>query len=50
MDYKQSNFSLTEFSYEIQATMKLGDMLMFRAQHAYDVLKAASYNSIPVID
>lgn len=50
IDYKQSNFSLTDFSYEIQAAMQLGDMLMFRANNACDVLEAASYNSIPIID
>ena len=50
LDSHTSNFGLTDFVYEIQATMQFGDFLMMRALHADDVVVAASYNIIPVID
>jgi len=39
-----------DFGDEIQAIMRYGDLLMYRAVKAESVLQAASYNRIPVID
>jgi len=50
LDMKTSQFALTDFGDEIQAVMRFGSVLMFRALKAADVAKAASYNQIPVID
>ncbi len=50
LDSRTSQLSLTDFGDEIQAIMRFGQVLMFRALQADDVIKAASYNSIPVID
>lgn len=50
LDSRTSQFSLTDFGDEIQAVMRFGHVLMFRAIKAADVKKAASYNQIPVID
>lgn len=50
LDKRTTQFSLTDFHDEIQAVMRLGDALMFRAKKAEDVIKAASYDKIPVID
>lgn len=50
LDTHTTQFSMTDFGDEIQAVMRLGDALMFRALQVSDVNKAASYNSIPVID
>jgi len=50
LDARTSQFSLTDFGDEINAVMRFGDVLMFRAKKASDVQKAASYNQIPVID
>lgn len=50
LDSRTSQFSLTDFGDEIQAVMRFGQVLMFRALKAADVEKAASYNRIPVID
>lgn len=50
LDSKTTQFSLTDFKDEIQAVMRFGDILMFRAIKATDVITAASYNRIPVID
>lgn len=50
LDSRTSQFSLTDFSDEIRAVMRYGAVLMFRALKAADVIKAASYNQIPVID
>ena len=50
LDSRTSQFSLTDFGHEIQAVMRFGQVLMFRAQSAADVITAASYNKIPVID
>ncbi|PIR75698.1 MAG: ornithine carbamoyltransferase [Candidatus Magasanikbacteria bacterium CG_4_9_14_0_2_um_filter_42_11] len=50
LDKKTTQFSLTDFKDEIQAVMRYGSVLMFRAGHAADVELAASINRIPVID
>lgn len=50
LDKRTTQFSLTDFNDEIKAVMRLGDILMFRAKKAADVLNAASHNQIPVID
>ncbi|MBU0731767.1 ornithine carbamoyltransferase [Patescibacteria group bacterium] len=50
LDQKTSQFALTDFRDEIQAVMRFGDMLMFRAMKVEDVEKAASLNAVPVID
>lgn len=41
---------LADFRDEIQAVMRFGDALMFRALQAVDVETAASFDRIPVID
>ncbi|MBW3014597.1 ornithine carbamoyltransferase, partial [Candidatus Woesearchaeota archaeon] len=50
LDSRTTQFSLTDFSDEIRAVMRFGDVLMFRAKKAADVMKAASFNQVPVID
>ncbi len=50
LDQKTTQFSLTDYSDEIQAVMRFGHILMFRAIKAASVEQAASYNRIPVID
>lgn len=50
LDAKTTQFYLTDFGDEIKAVMRFGDALMFRAYKANDVIKAASFNQIPVID
>jgi len=50
LDSRTSQFSLTDFGDEIQAVMRYGQILMFRANKATDVEKAASFNRIPVVD
>lgn len=50
LDSRTSQFSLTDFRDEIQAVMRFGDVLMFRAKEFKDVETAASLNMIPVID
>ncbi|HBV58277.1 MAG TPA: ornithine carbamoyltransferase [Candidatus Magasanikbacteria bacterium] len=50
LDSRTSQFALTDFGDEIRAVMRYGAVLMFRALKAADVIKAASYNQIPVID
>ena len=50
LDSRTSQLSLTDFGDEIQAIMRFGQVLMFRSLKADDVIKAASYNDIPVID
>ena len=50
LDSRTSQLSLTDFGDEIQAIMRFGQVLMFRSLKADDVIKAASYNRIPVID
>lgn len=50
LDSRTSQLSLTDFGDEIQAIMRFGQVLMFRPFKAADVIKAASYNRVPVID
>lgn len=50
LDSRNTQFSLTDFGDEIQAVMRYGNVMMMRMLKAADVQKAASYNSIPVID
>ncbi len=50
LDARTSQLGLSDFGDEIQAIMRFGQVLMFRALKADDVIKAASYNRIPVID
>lgn len=50
LDSRTSQLSLTDYGDEIQAIMRFGQILMMRALKADDVIKAASYNRIPVID
>jgi len=50
LDARFSQLSLADFKDEIQAIMRFGQVLMFRAIKAADVEIAASYNRIPVID
>ncbi len=50
LDQRTTQVSLTDFDDEIQAIMRFGDLLMFRALKADDVETAASFNAIPVID
>lgn len=50
IDQKTTQFSLTDYGDEIRAVMRFGQILMMRAQKAESVIKAASYNLIPVID
>jgi len=50
IDSRITQFSLADFSDEIRAMMRFGDLLMFRAKKVSDVEQAASYNQIPVID
>jgi ornithine carbamoyltransferase len=50
MDMRSSQFAITDFRDEIQAVMRFGDVMMFRARKAEDVITAASCDDIPVID
>jgi len=50
LDKRTTQFSLTDFHDEIQAVMRFGHVLMFRANSVADVETAASFNTIPVID
>jgi len=50
LDARNTQFALTAFKDEIQAVMRYGAVLMFRALKAEDVMTAASLNKIPVID
>lgn len=50
LDSRTSQLSLTDYGDEIQAIMRFGHVLMMRALKADDVIKAATYNRIPVID
>jgi len=50
LDSRTTQFSLTSFEDEIQAIMRFGEVLMFRALKVQTVEKAASYSKIPVID
>lgn len=50
LDSKTSQFSIADFRDEVQAVMRFGDVLMFRAKKYADVAAAASFNRVPVID
>jgi ornithine carbamoyltransferase len=50
VDARSTQFSLADYCDEIQAIMRFGYCLMFRALRSADVETAASYNRIPVID
>lgn len=50
IESRNTQFGLTDFSDEIQAVMRFGHILLFRALKAGDVEKAASFNKIPIID
>lgn len=50
LDKKTTQFSLTDESDEIQAVMRFGHVLMYRAVKAESVEQAASFNRIPAID
>ncbi|MFA6271705.1 MAG: ornithine carbamoyltransferase [Patescibacteria group bacterium] len=50
LDSRTSQFALTDYKDEIQAVMRFGDVLMFRAKSFNDVNVAASLDKIPVID
>jgi ornithine carbamoyltransferase len=50
LDSQKTQFSLTDFRDEIRAVMRYGQVLMFRAMKSDDVITAASFNQIPVID
>lgn len=50
IDSRNTQLSLCDFRDEIQAIMRYGQVLMFRALKASDVEIAASFNKIPVID
>jgi ornithine carbamoyltransferase len=50
LDLRTTQVSLSDFRDEIQAIMRFGDALMFRALKAEDVRLASSFNKIPVID
>ncbi|KKP59599.1 MAG: ornithine carbamoyltransferase [Candidatus Magasanikbacteria bacterium GW2011_GWC2_34_16] len=50
LDARNTQFALTDFKDEIQAVMRYGSVLMFRALKAADVTTAALLNKIPVID
>src|SRR3989339_1803754 len=50
LDARTSQISLTDFKDEIEAVMRFGNILMFRAKKVYDVGVAAACNQIPVID
>lgn len=50
LDSRTTQFSLTDFKDEIQAVMRFGQIMMFRALKAEDVKLAADCNRIPIID
>ncbi|MBI3892331.1 MAG: ornithine carbamoyltransferase [Candidatus Wallbacteria bacterium] len=50
LDSRSTQFLLTDYRDEIRALMRFGHVLMMRALRSADVLTAASYNQIPVID
>ncbi len=50
LEQRSTQMTFADFSDEMSAVMRYGDVLMFRARKAADVLKAASLNKIPVID
>ncbi|MCF6276906.1 MAG: ornithine carbamoyltransferase [Candidatus Magasanikbacteria bacterium] len=50
LDAKTTQFSLTDFGDEVQAVMRFGELLMFRAKKSADVELAANFDNIPVVD
>ncbi len=50
LDARTTQFNLADFGDEAQAMMRYGNVLMFRSKKVHDVMIAASYNQIPVID
>ncbi len=50
LDSRTTQFSFSDFKDEIQAVMRFGDILMFRAKKFVDVELAASLNQKPVMD
>ncbi|MFH1946567.1 MAG: ornithine carbamoyltransferase [Candidatus Magasanikbacteria bacterium] len=50
LDKKTTQFALTNFVHEAKAVMRFGQVLMFRAKYAKDVIASAEQNQIPVID
>lgn len=50
LDKRTTQFALTDFGHEIQAVLRFGDALMYRANKASDVIHASSYDKVPVID
>ena len=50
LDKKTTQFALTDFVHEAKAVMRFGQVLMFRAKYAKDVITASKQNEIPVID
>ena len=50
VDQRNTQIAMADFRDEIQAIMRYGHVLMFRALKADDVELAASFNRIPVID
>lgn len=50
LDARSTQLGLARFSDEIQAIMRFGQVLLFRARRAADVMLTASFHQIPVID
>jgi len=50
LDWRTTQFKIAEFEDEIRATMRFGDILMFRPLKNESVTKAAELNQIPVIN
>ena len=50
LDNRTTQITFSEFTDEIQAVMRYGHVLMFRALKAADVELAASFDRVPVID
>jgi len=50
LDWRSTQFALSDFEDEIRAIMRFGHALVFRALKVQDVENAASFDMIPVID
>ena len=50
LDERTTQLPFSDFKDEIRAIMRYGHILLFRALKAEDVMTAADYNQIPVID
>jgi len=50
VDSRTTQITFADFVDEISAVLRYGQIFMFRAKKASDVIKAASLNKIPVID